>query len=239
MNIVGRIRSIRFVQIGAIVSLVAALMVGVILPANANGSMPVITVLNVIPSSLVQVQISNLPTGVTFRVTEGAAGTQGIGGSIVANFDSAGGSGIFLFEIASAIKNNSKVDLRIDGGSYSAYVTFANVAAAAPVVTTVATVATPKPLAPSATSAKVVHVQKGGLVVVSMTGMPAGQTFSVYVCKPGGASATLVANVDTALGASFLAYYEIPVTLSSQATLEVRIMNSSYLFVLPFNNVTF
>jgi hypothetical protein len=239
MNVSGRIRSSRIVQIGVVLALVSALLIGVFLPANAGSSMPVITVLNVIPSSLVQVQISNLPAGVTFRVTQGAAGTQGIGGAIVANFESASGSGTFLFEIATPIKNNAKVDLRIDGGTYYAYVTFANVAAAAPApAVTPAPAATPKPATP-ATGAKVVHVQKGGLVVVEMNNMPGGQTFEVYISKPGGGSKTLVAHVDTVLGASFLTYFEIPVTLSTQPTLEVRIENSAYLYVLPFSNVNF
>ncbi len=85
---------------------------------------------HVVQGGLVLIQVSNLPLNVVFTVTIGAAGTQGIGGTLIAHLNSgstAGNSAICKFEIPTVLRSAASMDLRMEGGGYVYVVTFSNV----------------------------------------------------------------------------------------------------------------
>ena len=85
---------------------------------------------HVVQGGLVLIQVSNLPLNVVFTVTIGAAGTQGIGGTLIAHLNSgstAGNSAICKFEIPTLLHTAASMDLRMEGGGYVYVVTFSNV----------------------------------------------------------------------------------------------------------------
>ena len=85
---------------------------------------------HVVKGGLVLIQVSNLPLDVEFTVTIGAAGTQGIGGTLIAHLDSgsiAGNVAISKFEIPTDLRTAASMDFRMEGGGYVYVVTFNNV----------------------------------------------------------------------------------------------------------------
>jgi hypothetical protein len=86
--------------------------------------------IHVVQGGLVLIQVSNLPLNVVFTVTIGAAGTQGIGGTLIAHLNSgstAGNSAICKFEIPTTLRTAASMDFRMEGGGYVYVVTFNNV----------------------------------------------------------------------------------------------------------------
>jgi hypothetical protein len=97
--------------------------------ATVSGTTSVKAV-HVVQGGLVLIQYSNLPVNVTFTITIGAAGTQGIGGTLIAHLDSGSTSGnvaISKFEIPTNLRSAASMDFRMEGGGYVYVVTFNNV----------------------------------------------------------------------------------------------------------------
>jgi hypothetical protein len=85
---------------------------------------------HVVQGGLVLIQYSNLPVDIEFTITIGAAGTQGIGGTLIAHLNSgstAGNVAISKFEIPTDLHNAASMDFRMEGGGYVYVVTFNNV----------------------------------------------------------------------------------------------------------------
>ena len=85
---------------------------------------------HVVQGGLVLIQVSNLPLNIEFAVTIGAAGTQGIGGTLIAHLNSgstAGNVAISKFEIPTTLRTAASMDFRMEGGGYVYVVTFNNV----------------------------------------------------------------------------------------------------------------
>ena len=83
-----------------------------------------------VQGGLVLIQVSNLPLDIEFTVTIGAAGTQGIGGTLIAHVNSGSTVGhvaICKFEIPTDLRTAASMDLRMEGGGYVYVVTFNNV----------------------------------------------------------------------------------------------------------------
>ena len=85
---------------------------------------------HVVQGGLVLIQVSNLPLNIEFTITIGAAGTQGIGGTLIAHLNSgstAGNVAISKFEIPTTLRTAASMDFRMEGGGYVYVVTFNNV----------------------------------------------------------------------------------------------------------------
>jgi hypothetical protein len=91
------------------------------------GGVSAITVVKMVKDSLVTATLKNLPANVTISVFIGAAGSQGLGGSQVANFETgAGGASTHLFEFPVSLRGSANVDLRLQAPGYAVYATIAN-----------------------------------------------------------------------------------------------------------------
>lgn len=98
---------------------------GGVVPASSS-----VKVVHVVQGGLVLLEVRNLPVNVEFAVTIGAAGTQGIGGTLVAHMDSGSSAttvAIVKFEIPTNLRTAASMDLRMEGGGYAYVVTFNNV----------------------------------------------------------------------------------------------------------------
>ena len=224
------------------------LSLGMILPAQA-ASQPVITQLDVLSGRRVQVQIDNLPADTDFTVTEGPAGSQGIG-HLIAHFNSyTGGSRIYWFEVLSDISGDATIDIRIDSGTgIVAYATVVNTGTftaptAVPVTYVQAsTSSTSIPGQPVSTTGQIsiVKVEQGGIVVVHLSGLPANTTFMVTLGVAGsfGIGGFKVAQLSTS-GSLFetTATFEIPAPLRFTDVLDLRLDSDEAAYVIEFNNL--
>jgi hypothetical protein len=245
-----------FLKTWIVVLIIIALSCGAFLQAYASAQaapagMPVIQVTGVIPQGYVQLLISNLPANTEFAVTMGPVDSQGLGG-LVAHFISpaAGGSGLYWFEIENLVRMLPRAEVRIDSGSgYVAWAAFDNSAPVIPLSPIVAVTATPaatidqSAVSPTATPNKiqVLHVQKGGLVVVLLHDLPLNRDYTVRIGKGGsrGENGYVVAGMPTADRTLNIAYFEIPVLLRAEATLDLRIDGANAIYLLTFNNQDF
>ena len=84
-------------------------------------------------------------------------------------------------------------------------------------------------------------VQQGGIVKATFNNMPANMTLTVSISPvgTGGVGGKVVAHVDTGAGGSSTHFLEIPVTLMSNAQLEIRLTGPVYFVMTTFNNVNF
>lgn len=96
---------------------------------GAYTSSSAVRVVHVVQGGLVMVEVRNLPVNVEFTVTIGAAGTQGLGGTLIAHLNSgssSGASAIAKFEIPTELRSAATMDLRMEGGGYIYVINFKN-----------------------------------------------------------------------------------------------------------------
>ena len=184
---------------GLSLALFMSLFLGMVLPVQA-AYQPVITQLDVLSGRRVQIQIDYLPADTDFTVTEGPAGSQGIG-HLIAHFNSnVGGTRIYWFEVLHDINADATIDIRIDSGTgIVAYATVVNTGtftapSTVPVANVPATASyTPAPVTPVPSQPvvntfgqiSIVKVEQGGIVVVHIRNLPANTTFVVTVGQGG------------------------------------------------------
>ena len=252
-----------FFKISVAVIAIAMLLISVILPVNA-ATQPVMSVTSVDSGSTVTVQIANLPQNVEFTVTEGASGTAGIGGGLIAHFNSGvGGSQTLTFEIYTVLRAATSVDIRIDSGTgYSASTNFNPTSTTTPVPGTTATpvpgtTATPgATLTPTAVPAnpitgvavstagasiRILHVEKGGIVIIEADRFPINTEYKVSIGPGGllGSTGYLIAHLPIGSSDSYVGTFEIPALVTNSATLDLRIEAPGFLLIQTFNNVNF
>ena len=233
---------------GLIAALIAALFGGAFLPVDAALA-PVITQVGVRDNSMVQLRIDNLPAETEFAVTMGEAGSGGYG-HLMAHFTTAGaGSYTFWFEILTDVKNGPTADVRIDDYSgHSASLTFSTTS-----TTTVVSTPVPTPVPSTttgsggavsgSTSVRAVHVVKGGLVLIEVSNLPLDIEFTITIGAAGtqGIGGTLIAHLNSGSTAGNVAIckFEIPTDLRTDASMDFRMEGGGYVYVVPFDNVTY
>ena len=207
---------------------------------------PTITQIGLNPGHEVQVVIDNLPVDTEFAVTMSSVGNQGMGW-VVANFNSGtGGSRSYWFEILTDVSTDANAEIRIDSGTgIFAYTTFQNTTAQnftpTDTTTTPATTADTPVKSPIMGVINVLHVQKGGIVVAELKGMPLDTQFTVTVGTGGsqGYDGYMVGNLSTGDLSVHTGYFEIPVDMSGERTLDLRIEAPGYLYLVTFANTDF
>ena len=225
------------------VVIVLALMTALILPAFAAGQ-PVLKIASVSPGSMLSVRVDNLPASTTFAVTMRQAGTSNPYG-LVAHFESGvGGTQWYSFEIHADVRSSASVEVRIDSGTgYAASAVFDNTSAftapAATAVPTTTTFGTGGALVKATAGIRLVHVQKGGWVQVELRGMPTNEDMTVTIGKGGsqGLGGSVTAHLNTGTMGTWTFLFEIPVTVNTEASLDVRVEGPNTLYVLTFANV--
>jgi len=88
-----------------------------------------LTIVKVEEGDSIKISASNLLPGVTYQVTMHKTGTAGVDGTVVGTLKSSDGKTVTAtFEIPSDLEGRSKLDLRVENGSYesAAYLTFDN-----------------------------------------------------------------------------------------------------------------
>lgn len=227
--------------------IVLALIAALYLPALAAVTgQPVLKIVSVLPGDALTVWIDNLPANTTFTVTMKQVGNITVGG-MVAHFESGtGGSRQYSFEIHADVRSLTNVELRIDSGTgYTATAIFNNTSSFTAPVAPPAPVATVVPVTTAAGNAanpnsgiRMVHVQKGGWVQVELRGMPDDEEMTVTIGKAGTQSlgGSVVAHLNTGTVGTWTFLFEIPISLSKDASLDVRIESNKALYVLTFDN---
>ena len=224
--------------------LMAAFMMIPIGAAQAETIQPTISVIAVNPDENVQVVITNLPADTEFTVTESAAGNQGIG-PLIAHFNSGdGGTRSYWFEILTDVRSNESAEIRIDSGTgIFAYATFDPTTSVTTTSssTTTSTTSSTSAVTPTKGLIHVLHVQKGGIVVAEVKGMPLDTQFTVSVGTGGsqGFDGFKVGSLSSGDLSDHVGTFEIPVDLSAERSLDLRIEASGYLYLVTFANTNF
>jgi hypothetical protein len=213
-----------------------------LVPATQNvSSLPAVTVVDLQSGKRVRLQFANLPANVEFAVRLGASGAAAAGASAVAHITSPDGSPVvFWIEISPELASSSRIDVRIDSAAgLSATTSFDNlaVALAAPTATATTTTFVANPVI------TVLHVQKGGIVIAAVSGLPANTNYSVTVGKAGtqGVDGYVIAHLysGSIAGVSLVGTYEIPASLRNEATLDLRLDAGGAVYVVSFKNIDF
>lgn len=234
-----------FLKMGTALAMVVGLVSGLVFPVFAAAA-PVITPVSVIPGGYVQVQISNLPANTDFTVLEGVAGTQGIGGSVVAGFNSgSGGTELLSFEVVTALAQNANIDIRIDSGNgIVAWADFSNAATPAAPVASSSTSAVPVAAATTTKNTtmtnqiQVTRDKFGGVVSFVISNLPLETNFLVTIgaAGSGGVGGYVVANLYTGDQTTNVATFEIPVLLEGSAQLDLRLDGPAMTYITTFSN---
>ena len=240
-------------RLGLVILFLAGLLGGAHFTASA-ASQPVMTVIGVTADLRVTVRIDNLPPNTEYSVTEGPGGSRGAGGGVIAHISSGeGGSRVYTFEIFVDLQGTTSADIRIDNGAGSAaYATFdpsvsVDVDTTTPTSTTSSAAASAAaPAAPASTSQpvgniRVLHVERGGIVIVMISDLPKDVIYSVVI-GPGGSQGYggyLVAHVGGGYSDTVSATFEIPTPLSSTATLDLRLDASGSYYLKSFSNADY
>lgn len=234
----------------ASLSLTLALVLILILVAPALAATQLsLKVVEVIPGGLIKLQVANMPSNTEFTVRMGPAGSKGVGGNVVAHFDSgAGGTQEYWFEVHAVVRSLSFIDVRVEGGTYFGYTTFNNSKA----LTSGGGAVSPTPVPPStggpttpsvstSPNLQVVNSQQGGWVKVLFTGLPANKTFTVRIGMAGTRAANplgyVVAHFDTDNLGSQAGTFEIPFPLRAQSRLDFSIETTGAFYFVSFDNV--
>ncbi|MCA1954201.1 MAG: hypothetical protein LDL12_03535 [Anaerolinea sp.] len=100
----------------------------VVPPPSGYQGYPTFSILAVTRDATVTIQTKNLPPNQTFTVRMGAYGTYGMGGTVVATFDSAaGGAQQQTYTIPDGLKGSAQIAIRMDSNlGYYAYNWFYN-----------------------------------------------------------------------------------------------------------------
>ena len=206
-----------------------------IVPALA-ATIPTISIESVTPDVSVQIMTHDYPANQTFTVRMGPFGTQAINGTVVGEFNSAGGGSIPLtFDIPDQLKGMAQIAIRLDSPQgYFSYNWFYNSASGgggtpAPTATVNPTAtpsgsATPAPTQVVPTISIKAVVQNTS-VTITTHNYPANQTFTARM-GPFGTQAingTVVGTVDSGSGGSFDATFNIPSNLQGLSTIAIRL----------------
>lgn len=197
------------------------------------GGVPTLAVVSVLSDSAVTVQAGNLPADTDFTVRMGESGTQGLGGSVAAGFNSgAGGMVVHTFDIPASLIGLPVIDIRIDAlGGYYASTSFNNPpgSSAAPVGVG------------GASSLFVNSVIGNSMLTFIANNLPANTVFTVRIGAAGsqGNGGNVVANFETVDGGTFNHLVEIPTNLYGSEKLDLRIEAAGgYAIYTTFNNMT-
>jgi hypothetical protein len=233
-------------RLSLVLVVLATLLGTMVKPASAFGVMT-IRVGAVEPGGRVFLTFNNLTPGVEFTVRMKAYSEPWVG-PVVAHISSSDGEVVSgWFEIVPELAHRPWIVVHIDDSfGYSASVIFDNSYRfqapgspdAAP-VTAAAQVVSPR----GEPTIEVTHVERGGIVAVKITQLPANTSFKVTVGKAGtqGIDGGLVARLDTGSTPwqQMFGQFEIPTTLSSEKTLDLRLEAfgfPGYVYVVSFKN---
>jgi len=214
--------------------------------------MPVMSVLNLVPGSRIQLQILNLPDYAEFTVTMGPAGSRGLGAPVVAHFNTYGNENVnYWFEVQTEVREDPAFDVRIDNGAGTyTYLTVDNTTPVSiPADTrTPSPTQTPTPLGWSITTRtfgliKIMKVQRDGVVVAVIRNMPANTVFNVTIGAAGtkGLGGYLVGSLTTtnANGVAMVGTFEIPSLLRGSDFLDLRVAASGHFYYATFRNINY
>ena len=196
---------------------------------QAYSGHPTTTIMEVVKDTKVTVKIQNLPASQTFVVRMNTFGTLGVGGPVVATFDSgSGGTLTSSFNIPAFLKGQKLIAIRFEGsGGPYAYDWFTNDASGTsptPVPTVAPVVKIP--------TFSIVSVVAGEKVTIKTADFPKDHKFTVLMGNYGtkGIGGTAVATTDSGAGGSFEATYSIPAGLKANERIAIRMESTDGFF---------
>ncbi len=209
-------------------------------PPQAAAPQPAVAAVALNPGRMVRLQFTNLPPNTQFAVKMGPGGSGAVGAPTVVNVSApAGGTVVVWVEILSELAGSPRIDVRLENSAgFSTTTSFDNSAAFTSAGSNPGAGA--QVLAPTL---RVIHVQKGGVVVVAIHNLPPNTNFTAIVGKSGsqGIGGYEVGHLLTgeSAGWSTTATFEIPVLLHDEAALDLRLESLGAVYVLNFKNIDY
>jgi 3-methyladenine DNA glycosylase Tag len=184
---------------------------------------PTFTITSVVVDSTVTISAVNFPANYTFNVLMGTYGTLGVGGTLVATFNSGtGGNFSATYNIPAALKGAQRIAIRLDSttGGFFAYNWFWNNTSTS---TTGGTTYSGIP------TFAITTVVKDTSVTISATNFPPNYDFVVLMGAFGtlGVGGTQVATFNSGVGGNFSATYTIPAGLKGSTRIAIRLQSTT------------
>jgi hypothetical protein len=200
-------------------------------PVPGYTGVPTFSITGVVTDSQVTIQTSNFPANLLFDVRMGYFGNAGINGTLVTTTNSgAGGAFAATYDIPASMKGQYKIAIRLENPAtgYYAYNWFYN-------NTSGSTGGTGGPYVTPATgytgypSFSIISVIKDSQVTIQAYNFPANTSFNVRMGDMGsaGIGGVLVTTINSGIGGTFTATYDIPASLQGQSQIAIRLENTS------------
>jgi hypothetical protein len=198
---------------------------GSVVDENASYTgIPTTSIVSVDAGNTVTIKLYNYPKNIDFNVRMGLYGTLGVGGELVASFNSGnGGTMEKTFDIPESLKDDAKIAIRLEGGIYYSYDWFNNpvVEGGGPASTSTVD---PNLYYTGIPTIDIVSVDPGVSVTIKTTNFPKQIDFNVRMGAYGtlGVSGELVATFNSADGGSFEKTFTIPEALKDYNSIAIR-----------------
>lgn len=192
------------------------------------GTIPTISITEVVAGSKVTVQTKNYPANDSFDVLMGKIGTRGVGGVKVATVNSGtGGTQTFTFDIPASLKDERQIAIRLQSPvtGYFSYNWFYNQTATPGVPPT-----GPQPGTIPVGTIPTISIQsvvKDSTVTIVTKNYPANDTFNVTMGKFGtlGVNGVAVTSVNSGTGGAQTFTFNIPDSLKGESRIAIRLQS--------------
>jgi hypothetical protein len=217
---------------------------------NSYSGVPTFSIVSVVRDQSVTIQTYNLPPNDKFDVTMGKMGTQGIGGTKVAQVDSgSGGSKSYTFSIPSWFDGHYKISIRMQSpfsGVYAYNWFYNNTTGGAtqpPPTTTPPPSTTPPPGYSGIPTFKIMSVVRDDEVTIQTNNLTPNDSFRVTMGKMGtqGIGGTVVDVVASGSGGTKTYTFDIPQSLYGSYKISIRMESPTsgyFAYNWFYNNTT-
>lgn len=229
----------------ALAMFVPLLSLVLLVPAQAAGTIPTVSIVSVVPDQTVTIQTYNFPANDTFEVLMGAMGTKGINGIKVATtYSGSGGSFQATYTIPAALHGSYQIAIRlqsITGSGYYAYNWFYNrvTGATTPVVTPY-----PSTGYSGYPTFSILSVVRDKSVTIQAYNLPPNDAFDVLMGAMGtrGIGGIKVTSFSSGSGGAQQFTFTIPAALYGSYQIAIRLQSNTgsgyYAYNWFYNNTT-
>lgn len=228
-----------------------AVVVVLLIPISAamatnKGTIPTISIVSVVPGTVVTVETHNFPENLDFDVTIGPYGSYGLKGTKVATTNSGkGGTFTATYDIPADLKNSARLAIRLQNPTkgYYAYNWFENVLPAPETTTIAGTTTTPVAGYTGFPSFTITEVEADKSVTINAKNFPPNVDADVTMNIVGAqrSSGFQVSTLKTGEKGAFTATFDLPKELAGVYMISIKISDpkSGYFGYNWFFNMTY
>ncbi len=215
-------------------------------PPPGYSGFPTFSIVSVVRDDEVTVKTNNLPPNDTFRVTMGAMGTRGVGGTVVEVVDSgSGGSKTYTFDTPQSLYGSYKISIRMESptSGYFAYNWFYNNTTGGSGGVPPAPSPAPPPGYTGFPTFKILSVVRDTSVTIQTNNLPPNDSFNVTMGWMGtrGIGGYQVDTVSSGSGGTKQYTFSIPSALHGSYKISIRMQSPSsgyFAYNWFYNNTT-